>query len=55
MTENAIKEPSGGGGVEGGRRFSFEHLKGRGKELPQLNKCEQEGREDPNIGPYVIT
>ena len=53
MTENAIREPGGGGG--GGRRFSFGHLKGRGKGLPKLNKCEQEGREDPNIGPYVIT
>lgn len=30
-----------GVGWRGGRRFSFEHLKGRGKELPKLNKFKQ--------------
>ena len=38
----------------GGLRLSLEHLKGRERRLSKLNKCEQEGRGDPNIGPCVI-
>ena len=49
-------EDGDGMGVEGwGLRLSFERSKGRGKGLPKLNKCEQEGRGDPNVGPCVIT
>ena len=36
-------------------RLSFERAKERGEGQPKLNKCEQEGRWDPNIGPCVIT
>ena len=49
-----------GGGEDGGwmgeegLRLSLEHLKGRERRLSKLNKCEQEGRGDPNIGPCVI-
>ena len=43
----------GVGGVS--LRLSFERSKERGRRLPKLNKCEQEGRWDPNIGPCVIT
>ena len=41
----------------GGLRLSFKCSKGRGGGggLPKLNKCEQEGKRNPNIGPCVIT
>ena len=44
-----------GDGMRGRLRLSFEQLKGRGRGLPKLNKCEQEGRGDLNIGPCMIT
>ena len=38
----------------GGLWSSFEYSKGRERGLQKLNKCEQGGRGDPNIGLCVI-
>ena len=48
-----------GGGEDGdgmgGLRLCLNIQKGGGRGLPKLNKSEQEGGGDPNIGPCVIT
>ena len=33
----------------------FSTFEREGQRVPKLNKCEQEGKGDPNIGPCVIT
>ena len=38
-----------------GVEVQFSTFKRKDRGLPKLNKCEQEGRGDSNIGPFVIT
>ena len=48
------KDGGRGGGGGGGVVVKFGTFEREGEGVPKLNKCEQEGRGDLNIGPCVI-